>query len=123
MSQRRLPHRGGQHVRTDGSAAVSRRGLLIGGGAALATLAVPEMLKELAWIPDRVALADTMATSLPDIQFDLGAFMPPARTIDGLLVGMPPVHTIFVTARLARTPSKADRKSTRLNSSHGYISY
>ena len=108
MSQRRLPQRGGQHVRTDGSAAVSRRGLLIGGGAALATLAVPEMLKELAWIPDRVALADTMAASLPDIQFDLGAFMPPARTIDGLLVGMPPVHTIFVTARLARTPSKAD---------------
>lgn len=91
------------------SGAVSRRGLLIGSGAALATLTVPELLKELSWIPERVAqAATTPAAALPDIQFDLGAFMPPARTIDGLLVGMPPVHTIFLTARLARTPSKAD---------------
>src|SRR2546423_7514076 len=101
MSQRRLPQRGGQHVRTDGSAAVSRRGLLIGGGAALATLAVPEMLKELAWIPDRVALADTMAASPPDIQFDLGPFIPPPRTIHRRLVGMPPVPTLLLAARLA----------------------
>src|SRR5947208_16433023 len=35
--------------------------------------------------------------------------MPPARNIHGLLIGMPPVHTIFLTARLARTPSRADQ--------------
>jgi hypothetical protein len=88
---------------------MSRRGLLIGSGAAAATLAVPEMLKELSWIPDRVAQADTAAVAFPDIQFDLGPFVPPARNIDGLLVGMPPVHTVFLTARLARTPSRADQ--------------
>jgi hypothetical protein len=88
---------------------VSRRGLLIGSGAALATLTVPELLKELSWVPNRVAQAGVApAVAFPDIQFDLGAFMPPAQTIDGLLIGMPPVHTIFLTARLARIPSKAD---------------
>jgi hypothetical protein len=35
--------------------------------------------------------------------------MPAAQTIDGVQVGMPPVHTVFLTARLARTPSKADQ--------------
>jgi hypothetical protein len=84
---------------------VSRRGLLIGSTATAAALTVPEMLKQLSWIPERQALA---ATTLPDIQFDLSAFMPGAMTFDGIVVGMPPVHTIFLTAQLARSPSKAD---------------
>jgi hypothetical protein len=84
---------------------VSRRGVLIGGTAAVAALSIPEMLKELSWLPNREALA---AVNFPDIQFELGPFMPAARTFDGILVGMPPIHTIFLTARLARPPSKAD---------------
>lgn len=62
----------------------------------------------MAWIPQRVAWAEE-AAAFPDVQFDLAPFMPPAQTIDGVPVGMPPVHTVFVTARLARTPSRADQ--------------
>jgi hypothetical protein len=116
--QRRVPATGQQQGGGDTGtpprrpapqARVSRRGLLIGGGAAAATLALPEVLQQLSWIPNRVAQADTAAASLPDIQFDLGAFMPPAQTFDGILVGMPPVHTIFLTARLSGAPSHADQ--------------
>jgi hypothetical protein len=89
---------------------VSRRGFLVTGGAAAGALAVPEMLKELSWIPDRVAAAAVTAAALPDIQFDIGAFVAPAQTIDGLQVGLPPQHTIFLTARLAARPSRADQQ-------------
>jgi hypothetical protein len=88
---------------------VSRRSVLVGGSAVVATLALPEMLKQLSWIPDRVAIAATAAaSSLPDVQFDLSPYMPAARTFDGILAAMPPVQTIFLTARLSRAPSKAD---------------
>jgi hypothetical protein len=74
---------------------------------ALGTLAV---LQDLAIVPQRTAWADEVdATAFPDVQFNLDPFMPPAVTIDGILVGMPPVHTVFLTAKLARKPSKADR--------------
>jgi hypothetical protein len=66
------------------------------------------MLEKLAWIPDRVAIADDVQ-ALPDVQFDIGAFCPPARMVDDLLVGMPPIHTVFLTASLSRGPSKADQ--------------
>jgi hypothetical protein len=88
---------------------VSRRSVLVGGSAVVATLAIPEMLRQLSWIPDRVAVAATAAAgSLPDVQFDLGPYLPAARTFDGILAAMPPVQTIFLTARLSRAPSKAD---------------
>jgi hypothetical protein len=89
---------------------VSRRGLLIGGGAAAGALALPEMLQQLSWIPNRLAHADVTAAAFPDIQFDIGAFVAPAQTIDGIVVGMPPVHTIFLTARLAARPSRTDQQ-------------
>jgi hypothetical protein len=66
------------------------------------------MLEKLAWIPDRVAVADEI-NALPDVQFDIGAFCPPPRTFDGILAGMPPINTVFPTARLNRAPSKADQ--------------
>jgi hypothetical protein len=67
------------------------------------------LLDQLAWIPERAAWADPTALAFPDVQFDLGPFMPPAQTIDRVPVAMPPIHTVFVTARLARAPSKADQ--------------
>jgi hypothetical protein len=79
-------------------------GAFVGTLAALGTLS---MLEDLSRVPIRVEPADEV-TSFPDVQFDLGPFMPPAQTIDGIKVGMPPVHTTFVTARLARTPSRTD---------------
>ncbi|HKN54338.1 MAG TPA: hypothetical protein VJX66_17690, partial [Amycolatopsis sp.] len=76
----------------------------------LAALGTLSMLEEFARVPIRAEAAETVdEASFPDVQFDLSPFMPPAQTIDGIKVGMPPIHTTFVTARLARTPSNADR--------------
>jgi hypothetical protein len=90
---------------------VNRRRLLQTGGAfvgAMAGLNALGLIDQLAWQPQRVAWADSGTLAFPDIQFDLGPFMPPAQTIDGVQVSMPPIQTVFVTARLARAPSKAD---------------
>jgi hypothetical protein len=87
---------------------VSRRSLLRAGGATAGALGTLAMLEKLAWIPERIAIADEVQ-ALPDIQFDIGAFCPPARNVDGLLVGMPPIHTVFLTAALGRAPSRADQ--------------
>src|SRR5882762_11964813 len=90
-----------------GARQLTRRGLLVGTGALATALGTLDILGKLAWIPERPAFA---ATTLPDIQFDLDAFVPPAQVIDGVQVRFPPIHTVFVTARLARTPSKADQQ-------------
>ncbi|SDZ44285.1 hypothetical protein SAMN05421504_11727 [Amycolatopsis xylanica] len=82
--------------------ALRRGGTFAGAMAALGTL---DMLGGLARVPVRTAWAEA---AFPDVQFDLAPFMPPAKTIDGVAVAMPPVHTTFVTARLTRAPSKAD---------------
>jgi hypothetical protein len=95
------------------AAGVSRRTLLkagikagVMGAAAIPSLAV---IDPLAWIPDRLALA--APTRLPEIQFDIGAFIAPARTIDGVLVRFGPVFTLFATARLTRTPTRRDQNA------------
>jgi hypothetical protein len=85
--------------------AFSRRAALRGGGAALVA-AQAGLLEQLAWEPGRLALA---ATSPPDIQFDIGNFIAPAVTVNGVLVRFATVFTLFVPARLNRTPSKADQ--------------
>ncbi len=49
--------------------------------------------------------------SLPDIQFDIARFCSPeSASPTGIRITMPPVHTMFVTARLERTPSRADQQ-------------
>jgi hypothetical protein len=91
---------------------VSRRMALRTGGAfagAMAAIGTLGLLDNLGWVPERMAWADPGTLAFPDVQFDLGPFMPPAQTIDGVPVAMPPIHTVFVTARLARAPSKADQ--------------
>jgi hypothetical protein len=87
---------------------VSRRTLFRYGGAVTGALGTLALLEDLAIVPQRVAMADVSTLAFPDVQFDIAPFMRPAQTIDGVPVGMPPVHTVFLTARLARTPSKAD---------------
>ena len=86
---------------------VSRRTLLLGGTAgALATaFGALELLKEHAVIPERQAGAAVIPS---DVQFDLGAFIPPAVSMDGVMVRMPTLHTVFATARLSRTPNRGD---------------
>jgi hypothetical protein len=87
---------------------VSRRTLLRTGGAFAGALGTLALLEELAIVPERVAMADD-TLAFPDVQFDLAPFVPPAQTIDGVLVSLPPVHTTFLTARLARVPTNADQ--------------
>jgi hypothetical protein len=87
---------------------VSRRGVLRGGGAIAGAAGTLALLESLAWVPERVAWADEVA-AFPDVQFELAPFMPPAQTIDGVPVALPPVHTAFVTSRLAFRPTNGDQ--------------
>jgi hypothetical protein len=88
---------------------LSRRKLLQTTGSFAGALGTLALLEELAIVPQRVAWADTDATAFPDVQFDLAPFVPPAQTVDGVSVSLPPVNTAFVTARLSRIPSNADQ--------------
>src|SRR5690242_17810407 len=84
---------------------VSRRNVLKAGlGAALASQLA--FFDEIVVKPDRPALA---AGPLPNIQFDIGNFIAPARTINGVNVRFGPVFVLFVPLRLNRTPSRFDQ--------------
>lgn len=74
-------------------------------GLAASTLGI---LAEEEWLPRRVAHA--APPGLPDIQFDISNYIAPARSIDGILFRFGPVHTLFITARLKRTPTLSDQQ-------------
>ena len=61
-------------------------------------------------LPRRITLD---ASTLPDIQFDIGSFIAAAQTVnDGggsITMQLPPVHSLFITARLNRPPTPADQ--------------
>ena len=86
---------------------VSRRSLLKLGllGTAATTLA---SIDALAWMPKRVAHAAPSA-GFPDIQFDIGNFIAPAQSINGIPFRFGPVFTVFLTAQLTRTPTRGDQ--------------
>ena len=84
---------------------LSRRTALKAGLGALVASQVT-MLESLAFAPQRLAMA---TSSLPDIQFDIGNFIAPAFTENGVMVRFGPVFTLFVPAKLNRTPGKADQ--------------
>lgn len=91
---------------------LSRRRLLKTGAAGIiSTATVAGALEALAFTPKRVALAAT-STNLPNIQFDLGNFIPPAQMFnDGggsVLLRFGPVYTLFLTLKLTRFPSLTD---------------
>jgi uncharacterized membrane protein YgcG len=95
----------------------SRRKMLISGGALAAGFAGLEALRSLAVTPARVtgpaatslAGAKARRMDLPEIQFDIGAFTAPATTINGVMVALPPVFTLFATATLKSTPDREDQ--------------
>ncbi len=94
-----------------GEGQVSRRSLLKLGafGLAASTLGILEV----GWQPNRIthAIAALAASpALPDIQYDIKKYIAPAQTIDGVLFQFGPVHTLFLTAQLTRTPTKSDQK-------------
>jgi hypothetical protein len=84
---------------------LSRRTVLKA-GAAGALAGQMALMEQLAWMPQRMAFA---AGSLPDIQFDIGNFIAPAFTVNGVMVRFGPVFTLFVPAKLNRNPIKADQ--------------
>ncbi len=85
---------------------VSRRALLKLGlaGTTAATLA---SLDALAWAPLRIPPAK--AATFSDIQFDIGNFLHPVQTINGVPVQFGVIFTYLQPVRLNRTPSKADQ--------------
>jgi hypothetical protein len=108
----------GVSPRKTGALAVSRRNLLISGGALAAAVAGLEGLRKLAVAPVRLAIDPANADiagmngrmDLPDIQFNIGDFTAPAVTVNGILVAFPPVFTLFATATLDRRPSREDQR-------------
>ncbi len=94
-------------------APVSRRTLLkVGGIGAMA--ATVTTVGAAAWSPQRAraatqARAATAATSLPEIQFDIGAFVHPAQTVAGVLVDFGVLYTFLAPAALTRNPTKNDQ--------------
>ena len=101
-----------------GVLALSRRNLLVSGGALAAAVAGLEGLRKLATTPVRLSVDPANADlagvhgrmDLPDIQFNIGNFTAPAVTVNGVLVAFPPVFTLFATATLERRPSREDQR-------------
>lgn len=94
-------------VLDDSVPAVTRRGALSQGGALAVAIGALRMTRSLAVVPRRTAV-----TAQPsDIQFNIAAFMagPPQTFGSGVLFQMPPVHTVFLTGRLLRAPTRADQ--------------
>ena len=91
----------------DSPAPITRRTVLRQAGVLAAAVAALEGAGNLAVIPQR-ALA---AAGPSDIQFDISRFLavPPRTYGSGVEFQMPPVHTVFLTAALRRTPVKADQ--------------
>jgi hypothetical protein len=96
---------------------LNRRTVLrVGGvGAMAATIGT---VGAAAWTPLRAKAAGTrpmgsMAQAasgpLPDIQFDIGAFVHPAQTIAGVLVDFGVLYTFLAPASLTRNPTKHDQ--------------
>ena len=91
-------------------AVLGRRTLFKGAGGLALALGAVELAGRHAVLPQRMVLE---AATLPDIQFNIGAFIASPQTVsDGggtITIQMPPVHTLFITARLNRTPTAADQ--------------
>jgi hypothetical protein len=85
-----------------------RRALLKMGMFGLASASMVGVIESMAWLPRRVAHA--APDDLPDIQFNIGDYIAPAQTMHGIEVRFGPVFTLFVTARLLRTPDDRDRR-------------
>ncbi|MGE5291311.1 MAG: hypothetical protein ACM3ML_29740 [Micromonosporaceae bacterium] len=91
----------------DSPSMINRRTALMSVGALALAAGGLEKTGRLAFVPER-----ELRTAAPsDIQFDIAAFLTngPRRSDTGVVYQMPPVHTVFATAKLLRTPARADR--------------
>src|SRR5258708_15665794 len=78
----------------------SRRTVLKSAGALATALATLELTGRATRVPVRLPLADAVnaAATLPDIQHDIGNYIAPAQTINGVPVRFGPINTTFLTA-------------------------
>lgn len=92
------------------SKTISRRTLFKGAAGLALALSTVELAGRHAVLPQRMTLD---ASTLPDIQFDIGAYIAAAQSLsDGagtVTAQLPPVHTVFITATLSRAPTTADQ--------------
>ncbi len=87
---------------------VSRRGALRElGMLGLASAASMSALESLTWMPQRPIEA---AGAYPDIQFDTAAAHAYIDPATGIQFNLPPVYTMFLTARLTTAPTKTNQK-------------
>jgi hypothetical protein len=90
---------------------LSRRSAIVGGGAAALLVSQAVLFEKLGWLPNR-STAD-VAAAFPDIQFDLGAFINPAKVFnDGagnVTAQLPPVFSLFLPVVLTRRPTADDQ--------------
>jgi hypothetical protein len=86
---------------------MTRRAALQRAGALAVALGALEAVGPFSFVPQRAHAA----TIPSDIQFDISAFLavPPATYGTEVQFQMPPVHTVFLTAALDRTPTRADQ--------------
>jgi hypothetical protein len=86
---------------------MNRRTALKRAGALAVALGALEAVGPFSFAPERVG-----ASIVPsDIQFDISAFLPvpPQNYGSDVQFQLPPVHTVFLTAALERTPTRADQ--------------
>jgi hypothetical protein len=89
-------------------APITRRALL--GGAARLGLAAATIAAFDAATSTPVRAAIAAPPDLPDIQFDIGQFIAPAESLDGVLFRFAPVYTAFSTFALSRAPTMLDQQ-------------
>lgn len=89
----------------------TRRTLFKGAGGLAMALGTLRLVGPKIKAPPRIQLD---ASTLPDIQFDIGAFIAPPQTLnDGggnVVAQLPPRNTVFTTATLNRTPTASDQQ-------------
>jgi len=85
---------------------LTRRALLRRAGALGVSASTLGALDLLALMPARAAQAKS---ALPEIQFQIERFIPPAVSVENVRVRFPPVYTTFATFTLTRTPTPEDQ--------------
>jgi hypothetical protein len=88
----------------------NRRHVLKSTGTVLLAAGALDMVGPLASVPNR----GPVRARPSDLQFDISAFLEtPPETDDGVVFQMPPVHTVFLTLVLNRTPGRQDQLMLR----------
>lgn len=92
---------------------LSRRSALKRTAGAALLLSQVAMLEQIVVAPTRALAATPSAAAFSDIQYNIGAFIAPATTInDGagnVTASLPPVFSLFQPIKLTRTPTTADQ--------------